>query len=712
MANDVLVLERTGRAAQSSRAKPTPEFITNLETTLRSHFKEQDEQIRIARLVRERKESIPLPKHLERIKGMEMHDPAVGDEIKRIVSSVNSRPPKCIVVAADPESDTGQANATLRENWTEQVLYEAGTQTNGQNAYEQNIDACFGDGGAWCKLIYDRHRWEEVWNVPDSQDFWLDAQTGEEATDDTPATRLQKGKKPKSASQYLQDREDAKKGCGVPFRLKNVDVATVYPLWRGDDLVSVLEITERPTIELMEAYGVRPPANQRDVVHGPSLSEDEAAQYSSKTRFLEYWTSHFCVYMVAWPGQGAGDSGGETEVVRIIRHGYGQVPYFFAPGIMFNYWRGRKVGEGIAQDWLELARYRQFLWNLVVTIAAQSAGAPMAHTRPEAGEPLLPDSDLPEGEVQLVQLAGVYEMQPGEKFEVIKMPGVPEPMKDLLQIVNNMIERLQTPRVNAIGTDMSGAGFAYAQIFAEIKVSYDVFIKHLEEMYVKLTRFLWKLMRNVVQEPVPVHYTPSDPKSNKGRAVWLTAGPDDLTDAVGLKWRINADPPTAEIVLSRQWGERLQQKTASLDMAIEAMGGNPEEVRRGQLMDQMRQEPEYKHLLKEQILQGLDRGDLLKKAAVMAVQSGLAPGLPPDIAAQVMQQHIGAPMGGPGMAPGAPMMPDQGALAMAPQGQGAAPMPNPYAAAGGPPGPVPGGAQFHLPPTAGMQAGLPVQALR
>jgi hypothetical protein len=191
----------------------------------------------------------------------------------------------------------------------------------------------------------------------------------------------------------------------------------------------------------------------------------------------------------------------------------------------------------------------------------------------------------------------------------------------------------------------------------------------------------------------------------------LGAGPDDLSDAVGVTWKINADPPTAEIVLARFWHERLQYQTANLDLAIEKMGDSPSEIRRGKTLDEMRNEPEYKQLRKERILQGLDRGDLLRKAAVLAAQTGLIPGLPPELAAQLMQQHSeggpgalqpGAPMGGAGGGAGAPMMPDQAALAGSPNGAGARLVRGPFGGSQG--GQVPGAGQAQGPPQAGAQA--------
>ena len=101
------------RPRRGARTKPTREFIEQLESDLTAHFRPQDDEIDQLRALRDQTATVEIPKRMRRVDGFEMRDTAVGDEIRRIVSSVNSRPFRCVVVPSDPQSDTGQANASL-----------------------------------------------------------------------------------------------------------------------------------------------------------------------------------------------------------------------------------------------------------------------------------------------------------------------------------------------------------------------------------------------------------------------------------------------------------------------------------------------------------------------------------------------------------------------------------------------------------------------
>jgi hypothetical protein len=81
----------------------------------------------------------------------------------------------------------------------------------------------------------------------------------------------------------------------------------------------------------------------------------------------------------------------------------------------------------------------------------------------------------------------------------------------------------------------------------------------------------------------------------------------------------------------------------------------------------------------------------MRKAAALAAQSGLLPGMPPDAAAAIAR--AGAQQVQP--QPNAGMPQDQGALALAPNGTGAAPISQPMPGA-------PGGQGINVPFNAGM----------
>lgn len=690
-----LAEERRARRRRSP-VRPTEEMIRQRAVQLTRYYAAQDQQIDMLRRARELAESIELPAALQRVPGIEMHDPTALDEIDRIFAAVTVYPPRCVVTAADPASDEGQVSSDLRERFTEQLFREAGTRTPGMDAMEQIVDACFGDGGAWFKQVLDKDIWESVWAVEDEEEYWVDPDTGEEATELTRVDRRVRARRPKSDEQYLRDREAAKRAAGVPIVLIACDTRCVYPVWSGSRLVEMLEITERPTIEVLETYG-RPRGRGRELLHAMPVSQAEASQYPQTVLHYEHWTPAYVTYCADFRN-------GVRSLLRQVRHNYGFVPYYFAPGRMANYWRGRKVGWGVAQNKLGLMRYRQFIWNLIVQIAAQTAGTPMQHTRPVGGESIEGENDAPRGEMELWQLNGIYEAQPGERFEPIALPGIPVALRELLEILNQMIANLDTPRVNAIGGGLEGAGFAIAQVLTEAKTRFDPYVRHIEQALTAATRDAWRLLREHIDEPVHIHYTPANPRADAPSGGWITVNPArDLTDAVGVRWEINAEPPTASIVKSRYALELVERGLMSMDQAIEFLGYNPAEVRRGIAMDRIRKEGFYIDAVNRQVMEGLRRGDLLAQAASRIAATGTVPGMPPELAALLAP---GSPMAmPPGTPPGGPVIPDMGNLAVSPGGAGASPQ-APPGGGGGFPGAAPGVGPGAVVPQQAAMAGM------
>ena len=53
----------------------------------------------------------------------------------------------------------------LREGWTEEVLKAAGQRLPGRDAVRDVVDAACGDGGAWCKLLFQADVWSERYRL-------------------------------------------------------------------------------------------------------------------------------------------------------------------------------------------------------------------------------------------------------------------------------------------------------------------------------------------------------------------------------------------------------------------------------------------------------------------------------------------------------------------------------------------------------------------
>ena len=184
---------------------------------------------------------------------------------------------------------------------------------------------------------------------------------------------------------------------------------------------------------------------------------------------------------------------------------------------------------------------------------------------------------------------------------------------------------------------------------------------------------MWDLIREHAGEKVWVFYGGGASASEQAKAEYIGFGPKDLERPMHIKWEVQAQMPTDEMIMARYAHERLAAGTWGKDEAVAYMGDNPDEIRRSVARDEIRKSDAYKKWLYNEVFMEAGRGDLLQKAqqAMARAQYGAlpTPGLGPSGPPGQQPQPGVFEGGGPGLGG----VPDMGALAMAPNGAGAAP---------------------------------------
>lgn len=622
------------RGATTGLAAPTSDYLMALRMEKQRDYGEQDQQIDEMRRVRTLSNKVQMPDGLSFV-DMEVRDPTITDEIQRVVAALTLNRPKLSIKAAR-EGESAEKNQTLRKNATEAILWQAATRIAGRNTFREAVDCATGDGGAWTKFLFLRDTYEARYALR-KKDF----------TD---------------ADDFNDAVEDAKKAAGVPFVWQNVDPRNIYPTWSMGKLTEVLEVSQRPLHQALRQYRLGIDKQGRIVPEAMGLPMNEVQRKPGATvLFLEHWDAEFCTYMIE-------GSYGDRTIVKQFRHRYGRVPYFFAPGFIFPWMQNVKVGWGIAQSKRWLIEYKSFLLTLHAQQAARDTFAPFYRTIEPKGQQIMGRKGQPLAS-EKYKLGQIVNGPPGSTLNSFPFPTNSTALKEQIAFVSEMIDRLLTPRVTAeIGSGLEGAGFAMNQVLSEARIYQDPIAQAIAAMLEEITRFLWHLIRVRVRETVWVEQTGEN-------AGWLGIGPDDLKSGVGVSWELDPERPSAKLVETRYWNERIDHGTASHDQAIRAMGDNPEEVRFQRDMEAMRQEPWYIQYRQREVLRELGRGDILARAAAAATASTQLPGLPPGPA-------NGA---APAVAMGSPGLPDMGNLAAAPGGAGG-PQPAPMQSlAGGQP---------------------------
>jgi hypothetical protein len=635
--------ERPTALAATLKGAPTTQYLEAIWPELEDLYREQDKQIDEMRSLRELRTKVNIPSDYKLV-DIEIRDATITDEVMRLVAMLTVNQPSLTVNPRPRRGDRAERNATLREQWTEEMLRQAGP-----NVFEETMDAVCGDGGAWTKFLFNKDLWAKRYGLRLNKYLDEDAKRIDDGEDleeqDSAETR------------WEQDTEQAKKEAGVPFRWVSVDSRTVYPMFHNGQITEVLEIQSRPLSQVFRQFRL----GWRNSSDGPEIVEEELAEPISPSEkqtnshqrcdVWEHWERQWVTYAVK--------HNGSLKIVKQWRHGYGRVPYFQALGYRMNYWRNRKVGWGVSFSKRWLVEYRAFLWTLHAQVAARDARPLLFSELSDAAQAIVGDDGRPRQAEQWTP-GTVRQGMPGEKLQPVNMPMIGNSLREQISLVSEQIQNLESPRVKGpLGGGMEGAGFAISQLLTEAKTKDQPLVTHVQDMYNDVTGFAWNLVKNKIKEKVWVY------REGEGEG-WLGVGPDDLKDTVGYNWKIDPERPSAKMVESRYWHERLQAGTTGWSEAVSAMGDNPDEIRLSQAEDKIRNGEWYQGLLQKEVAEIAGRGDAIADAqAQAAAESGMPPGM----------EGAAPQMGAPG---------DPAALAMAPGGAGAAPQ-SPVAAGIAPP---------------------------
>lgn len=581
-------------------------------------YADDDRQIDLMRAVRTLTKVVQLDDEY-RLTDVEVRDPTITDEIQRVAAALGLNDPHLSVPTSALAGDKAEANATLREDWTERVLKEAGTKLPGTDTFRDCIDAACGDGGAWSRLVFRNDTWDARWRV--SADL--------------------------EAKQYDKMTELAKKESGQPFVWECVDVRTLYPVYSAGVLTEVLVVTVRKRNSALRQFRLGIDNDGRLVPEDLGLSANviERTGTPSEVTVLEHWDGTYYSLYCEMAAAGGDDSLNSVEITQ-LEHKYGRVPFFYAPGYTMNWQHGRKVGWSIAESKRWLVEYRSYLMTLFAQVAARDAMKPVMRMKVKGSNTSAGD-DQKDSKREVWEPRVIINLEEGEELKVLDFGPASESLKDMLQYVTTLIDKLLAPKV---GTDLGGSdpgsGFAISQILAETRIREDPITKHIEQMLNDVTKFLWKLVRDKVKETVWV-------QSDNSTDGWLGADQTDLGMGVNPIWSLDPERASAKLIEHRDIIERLQAGLLGPHQAMSMTGENPDEVEDDRACARIRSTPWYIQRQDDQVMKALQSGDILKEAAQSIIANGSLPGQNTAAGMQTM---------------GSAIVPDMGQLAASPNG--------------------------------------------
>jgi hypothetical protein len=641
--------------AKKKSDPPKAEYIQQLATELERMYALEDKQIDDMRKVRTLSQSVVLPEKYKLV-DIEIRDPVITDEIQRVVAAMTVNQPRLACTPASASQDA-QDNATIREKFWKEVIKVSSRRIPGLDHWYNAVDSIVADGAAWVKFVFSKDIWDERYGIK-IKDF-------EDDEDEDGYVVKTKEKK------MNEDAEDAKKRLGPPFNFVCCDVRSIYPVFTGGKLMEMVEVYERPLLTAMrhDKIGVGSSGELVPAELGQEMNAKDKERFVGSTvKIIEHWDDTYVTYL-AVANNFYNGSGGKPVQLKQWAHRYGRVPYFPAMGVWQNQFRNRKTGWGIAQSKIWHVMYRSWLWTLLAQIAARDTLPPLFKEIPQNSLSTVGD----DGSVQQEEYwrpGEIIQGRPGEKLVPFQFPPIAPSLQEQLQIINGIIDNLLTPKIKSeIGSGPELSGYAIAEMLTEARLKFDPITDALMRMMMDITEFGESLVRNVVKESIWVY--------SEGGNAFVSLAPNDTKKPVIRQWYLDVEKPSAEMVQARYYHERLQAGTLNMDTAIDRMGDNPDEIRRGKAIDELRQSPEYKQYITQLVWQEAGMGDVASQAQKLAETGGAAGGgqaPPTDMAAMMQggggggappppQQGIAPPNGSvAGAGPGA-VVPQQGAEA-------------------------------------------------
>ena len=164
------------------------------------------------------------------------------------------------------------------------------------------------------------------------------------------------------------------------------------------------------------------------------------------------------------------------------------------------------------------------------------------------------------------------------------------------------------------------------------------------------------------------------------RAGWQGVGPEELKGAHRYTVTLDPETPANKTLEIRSHVEMVKAGFESTAMAIEALGGDPGEVERELILENLKSSPEIQERLKQRVFQKLGLMDEQALGPVGGVPPGAPPGhaparrrpprrmpgLPPELAADAGARGSRWPCRGLGPGPGGPG-PGQGGINLPPR---------------------------------------------
>ena len=408
------------------------------------------------------------------------------------------------------------------------------------------------------------------------------------------------------AKSRVYDKLTEEKKLQLPYPITTTDVLPdcFYYIKGENGFTLCVEVQQVPYYETLARYQMGLDSRGYVVPQAAALPRPQWKQVMGKARTLtltEVWDWQQVHYILQGPGQ---DKGG--TLVKQVKHGYGEPvtrtlrgPYFHALGVSTSSRLPDRAGLGVLYGFLPLFP----LLNSLLTIESQIAyiyGWPTFKRRAPDGAtmPMPFGHDGSEREIEQIEPGTIYPYD----IEPVQPPRGSEHIDKMIGLVRNMLE-LALPSVVQGVVSGDESGYALNQAAYLARLAWDPIVDNAEFALSERVGFESWLIENCIMEPVHVWHEQVTTRRRKSRAGYLSIGPDDLRGVHRYRVRLDPETPSNKVIELRYHDLALAKQLERWEDAVEALGGNPDEVEKAWLLKELKNDPAIKEELRRRILQ-------------------------------------------------------------------------------------------------------------
>ena len=529
--------------------------------------------------------------------------PRVPDTVQRMWSIVTDDEPS-ITRPAMGETDNEQRKADDIELFCASALDEM-RRESGRDAWRMSTFGALADGLGVLKLDYLPH----VWNGEPERERGEDGEYSE-----TP-------------DNWGKRKMDFRKKAQFPFSLTDVDALTYLPLHNGRRIAEVVEVTKRPTLPTLRAFGVKAvdasgKRRFKRLRMGERFSELPAGM-SNEIEVWEHDDGETITYMLDG-----------SEIVHEVPTGYGRPRYFEMAGYTTSSRDPAQAYKSVIADQRELVKVIKRHLTITDTLAMLSAwGFLLEDPESMGGSNLLPEQST------------VQDITPGSILRGVKWMGGPTVSKDIKELSSLLMAEADRCGLSSVmygsGSGTS-SGYQVASLQAAAQTILRPIVRNIGEAMSAMFELMLRIIDLTIKDEVFVYAVQPEVGGD-----WIKAGPRNIKGYYRVNVELKPLLPLDEIAQRDSAIRMVESGLWDPEYALEKTGEQQAKRRLDKVMA-------YKALANPLIAQRI--------AQLMAERSGLLEPVQQQPSrlvgpnGQPMASALGG-TGGPGMPEMGPMQP-------------------------------------------------------